>query len=91
MPRQSLVHSNAFLKYKRLFPLYALFQPRPFGLFKGLRTYTLAPTGNGSVTFTMHEVFSGPMLGMIRKSIPDMTDAFHQFVAGLKSRAEGAK
>jgi hypothetical protein len=61
----------------------------PFGLFKGERTFTLTPRGEGT-EFTLHEVFSGPMLALIGKSIPDMTDAFEQFVQGLKKRAEGA-
>jgi hypothetical protein len=60
----------------------------PFGLFKGVRTYTLVRTENGRVLFKMHEVFSGPLLGLIGKSIPDMTDAFQKFAVGLKERAE---
>ena len=62
----------------------------PFGLFRGVRTYTLAPRGQSGVTFTMHEVFGGPLLPLIGKSIPDMTDAFEKFVAGLKARAEAS-
>jgi hypothetical protein len=61
----------------------------PFGLFKGERTFTLTPRGEGT-EFTLREVFSGPMLALIGKSIPDMTDAFEKFVQGLKKRAEGA-
>jgi hypothetical protein len=30
------------------------------GLFEGVRTFTLSPEGNGSVKFTIREVFSGP-------------------------------
>jgi hypothetical protein len=33
-------------------------------------------------------VFGGPLLGAFRKSLPDMTVPFQQFVAGLKRRAE---
>jgi hypothetical protein len=60
----------------------------PFGLFTGVRTYTLDSRSDGNVDFTMHEVFSGPMLGLIGKSIPDMNAAFAQFCSGLKSRSE---
>ena len=60
----------------------------PFGLFKGTRTFTLTPQGL-STQFTLREVFSGPMLALIGRSIPDMTAAFEQFVSGLKHRAEG--
>jgi hypothetical protein len=62
----------------------------PLGLFKGERTFTLVPQGNGTVEFTLREVFSGPMLALIGGSIPDMTQAFQGFVAGLKARAEAA-
>ncbi|MEO5952814.1 MAG: SRPBCC domain-containing protein [Chloroflexia bacterium] len=61
----------------------------PLGLFKGVRTFTLTPKGNGVVEFTIREVFSGPLLGMIGKSLPDMTVPFQQFVEGLKKKAEG--
>ncbi|HEX8230852.1 MAG TPA: SRPBCC domain-containing protein [Chloroflexia bacterium] len=63
----------------------------PLGLFKGVRTFTLTPQGNGSVEFTIREVFSGPLLGLIGRSIPDMTSSFEQFVAGLKRRAENTR
>ena len=59
----------------------------PFGLFKGVRTFTL-DEADGHTDFVMHEVFSGPLLGLIGKSIPDMSDVFTQFAQGLKTRAE---
>jgi hypothetical protein len=62
----------------------------PLGLFKGERTFTLAPQGNGAVEFTVHEVFSGLLLPLIGGSIPDLTSTFEQFAAGLKNRAERA-
>ncbi len=60
----------------------------PLGLFKGVRTFTLAPKGDGETEFTLHEVFSGLLLPLIGRSIPDMTENFAQFAAGLKKRAE---
>ena len=63
----------------------------PLGLFKGVRTFTLTPQENGSTEFTLREVFSGPLLPMIGRSIPDMTTTFEQFAAGLKKRAEGER
>jgi hypothetical protein len=60
----------------------------PLGLFKGERTFTLAPQSNGAVKFTVREVFSGLLLPLIGRSIPDMTGPFEQFVAGLKNHAE---
>jgi hypothetical protein len=62
----------------------------PLGLFKGERTFTSTPAADGGVQFTVREVFSGPMLALIGMSIPDMTQPFEQFAAGLKARAESA-
>jgi uncharacterized protein YndB with AHSA1/START domain len=59
----------------------------PFGLFKGVRTYTLTPQGK-STEFRMREEYTGPMLGAIWKSIPDLAPSFRQFVEGLKKRVE---
>ena len=60
----------------------------PLGLFKGERTFVLE--SNGATTdFELRERFSGPMLRIIGGSIPDMTEAFNAYVAGLKSRVEG--
>jgi hypothetical protein len=59
----------------------------PFGLFIGRRTFTLTPDGSGCV-FQMREVFSGPMSGMITKSMPDLTPGFIKFSQALKSMAE---
>jgi hypothetical protein len=60
----------------------------PLGLFKGVRTFTLSSRDDGKVDFEMREVFSGPFLGMIKGSLPDMTEAFEGFAEGLKTRAE---
>ena len=61
----------------------------PLGLFKGVRTYTLEPDGSGGTRFHMREEYTGPLLGMIWKSIPDLGPSFQQFAVGLKARAEG--
>lgn len=60
----------------------------PLGLFKGVRTFSLTPKGDGSIDFTLREEFSGPLLPLIGRSIPDMTKTFEDFVAGLKAHAE---
>lgn len=62
----------------------------PLGLFKGERTFTLAPQNNGVVEFTVREIFSGPLLPLIGRSIPDLSSSFEQFAAGLKNQAEKA-
>src|SRR6478609_4456039 len=48
----------------------------PLGLFKGERTFTLAPYGKGEVDFTVKEAFSGHMVPVIGGSIPDLAEAF---------------
>lgn len=61
----------------------------PLGLFKGVRTFVIAPTHDGASEFKMEEVYSGVLAPLITKSIPDMTDSFEQFADGLKAAAEG--
>jgi hypothetical protein len=59
----------------------------PLGLFKGVRTFTLVPDGNRT-RFTMREEYSGPLLPLIGRTIPDLQPSFDQFARGLKARAE---
>jgi hypothetical protein len=58
------------------------------GLFTGVRTFTLAPGCDGATRFTMREEYTGPLLPMIWRSIPDLGPSFRQFANGLKERAE---
>ena len=60
----------------------------PLGLFKGVRRYTLTPEGEGRTRFEMREEFTGPLLPLIWRTMPDMNDSFRQFAHGLKQRAE---
>ncbi len=60
----------------------------PLGLFKGVRTFILAPEGNGATRFTMREEYTGPLLPLIWRSMPDLGPSFRQFANGLKERAE---
>ena len=62
----------------------------PLGLFKGVRTYTLAADKSGGTLFTMREEYTGPMAASIGKSIPDLNPSFEQFANGLKSRVESS-
>ena len=62
----------------------------PLGLFKGVRTFTLSPQGNGVTTLTVREEYTGPLLSLIWRSMPDLQPSFNQFANGLKQRAEGA-
>jgi uncharacterized protein YndB with AHSA1/START domain len=62
----------------------------PLGLFKGERTFTLTPDGNGKVEFSMREEYTGLMAPLIGRSIPDLQPAFDEFAADLKRAAEAA-
>jgi hypothetical protein len=59
----------------------------PLGLFKGVRTFRLAPE-DGMTTFTMREEYTGPLLPLIWRSMPDLQPSFEQFARGLKEKAE---
>lgn len=59
----------------------------PLGLFKGVRTYTLTPTVSGT-DFRMREEYSGPLVGMMWRSMPDLQPSFDRFATGLKQRLE---
>lgn len=63
----------------------------PLGLFKSERTHMLTANKDGSVTFKTEEVFSGLLLPVFGKNIPDLTENFNNFVAALKKRAESTK
>lgn len=60
----------------------------PLGLFRGARTFTLQER-DGVTTYTIHEVFSGPLLRLIARSMPDLQPSFDAHVAGLKAHVEG--
>ncbi len=60
----------------------------PLGLFKGERTFTLTPEGDGATAFRMREEFTGPLLPLIWKSMPDLGPTFQQFAKDLKAKAE---
>ncbi len=61
----------------------------PLGLFKGERSFVLTDNGDGTVQVRVRELFSGLLLPLIGRTIPDLQPTFDQFVAGLKAEAEG--
>ena len=61
----------------------------PLGLFKGVRSFTLTPRGHGETHVEVRERFSGLLLPLIGRTVPDLSDSFTAFVAGIKARAEG--
>jgi len=60
----------------------------PLGLFRGVRSYEVSDETDGQVTFRMREEYSGPLLLLIWRSMPDLEPSFQQFARGLKQRVE---
>jgi uncharacterized protein YndB with AHSA1/START domain len=61
----------------------------PLGLFVGTRTYSLAPSADGTAV-TMGETYTGLLAGLIGRSVPDLQPSFDAFVQGLRADAESA-
>jgi hypothetical protein len=59
----------------------------PLGLFRGVRTFTLSPEGL-LTRLDVREEYSGPMLPLIWRSMPDLQPSFDQFTRGIKARLE---
>lgn len=60
----------------------------PFGLFRGVRSFRASRTAKGTTVFAMSEIFSGVMLGLIAKSLPDQRATFEAFARDLKHEVE---
>ena len=91
---QITVHSE--VAAGRAFPVRVSMRPphemtwtggMPLGLFTGVRTFRLV-SSDGSTRFTMREDYSGPLVGIMSRSIPDLQPSFERFVNRLKARAE---
>jgi len=61
-----------------------------FPLFKGVRTFELKPCRDGSTDFVMEERFSGLMLPLAKRSMPDFGPVFERYANDLKREAEHA-
>lgn len=59
----------------------------PLGLFVGTRTFSLRASRVGT-QFQLEEVFSGPLSGLITRSMPDLQPSFNTFANTLKEEAE---
>jgi hypothetical protein len=58
-------------------------------MFLGVRTYSLTPERDATRTrFQMTEVFSGVLLPMIARRLPDFGPIFEQYAADLKAESE---
>jgi uncharacterized protein YndB with AHSA1/START domain len=60
----------------------------PLGLFRGVRTFKVSRDGTGGTAFHVREEYTGPLLGLIWRSMPDLGPSFDRFARGLKRRVE---
>jgi len=63
----------------------------PLGLFRGVRTFRLEPRADDGTAFTMREEYSGPLLPLIWRTMPDLGPSFTRFAEGLKAEAESRR
>ncbi|MGZ5398928.1 MAG: SRPBCC family protein [Nocardioides sp.] len=59
----------------------------PLGLFTGVRRFTLSPAGPHT-RLDVREEFTGPLLPLVWRTMPDLTDSFERFVRGVARAAE---
>lgn len=59
----------------------------PLGLFRGVRPFTLSPQ-RGMTQLRVKEEFSGPLLGLMDKTMADTEQALTDYVNAVKERAE---
>lgn len=83
---------KSILDAKRTFKLKVKeFEPEQklvWGDGQGNRIYTIAPNGNGIVTFSMTEKIGGLMFPLYAKMIPPFDQSFEQFASDLKKESE---
>jgi hypothetical protein len=60
----------------------------PLGLFRGVRTYTVSAEPGDQAAFHMREQYTGPLVPLIWRAMPDLGPSFSQFAQGLKRRVE---
>jgi hypothetical protein len=57
-------------------------------LFKGVRTFTLRPNAAGATEFTMTEHFTGLILPLVARKLPDFGPIFKAYAEDLKREVE---
>lgn len=62
----------------------------PLGLFTGKRTFSLREMG-AETELHIREEFTGPLSGLIWKSMPDLNPSFAKLAEGIKKLAERAQ
>ncbi|NQX12528.1 SRPBCC domain-containing protein [Microbacteriaceae bacterium VKM Ac-2855] len=60
----------------------------PLGLFRGTRVFTLEAADEGGTHLHVREEYTGALLPLIWRSMPDLQPSFDQYTAGVAARAE---
>jgi len=60
-------------------------------VFKGVRTFELRQCDDVSTNFSMRECFSGMMLPLLKRSLPDFRPVFERYAQDLRLEAERTK
>ncbi len=60
----------------------------PLRLFRGVHTYDVYPGQNGGSAFRICEEYTGPLLRLMLRSMPDLGPSFVQFAEGLRHHFE---
>jgi hypothetical protein len=57
-------------------------------IYKGVRTFVLAPRDDASTDFSMKEHFSGVVFALTKRMLPDFRPIFEAYASDLKREAE---
>ncbi len=60
----------------------------PFGLFRRVRSFIVFAKDDHTTEFLIAEVYSGPLLGLLKNTISDMSKEQKLFTKGLKKYLE---
>lgn len=67
---------------------YVLTGGLPLQMLTGTRSFQLTPKNNSSTLFVMEEIFSGWLMPILGRTIPDLSQSFEDFALALQQRAE---
>lgn len=67
---------------------YILSGGLPLNMVTGTRSFQLTPQANGHTLFVMEEIFSGWLMPILGRAIPDLSQSFEDFAVALQNRVE---
>lgn len=67
---------------------YILSGGLPLNMVTGTRSFQLTPQADGTTLFVMEEIFSGWLMPIFGRVIPDLSQSFEDFALALQKRVE---